>query len=113
MFDELFSRLGIAAINSGVSGGDGAGSSAGAMIQSINPATGQPLPAVRVASLADYERIVCQAAEAFRTWRGLPPPRRGEIVRQIGLALRAHKADLGMLVTLETGKIRSEGAGEV
>ncbi|MGO9466423.1 MAG: aldehyde dehydrogenase family protein [Isosphaeraceae bacterium] len=113
MFDQLFSRLGIAAINSGVSGLDGHEPSTGAMIQSINPATGQPLPAVRTASTADYERIVCQAGEAFRTWRAVPPPRRGEIVRQIGIALRAHKADLGLLVTLETGKIRSEGGGEV
>jgi len=113
MFDQLFSRLGIAEINSGVSDANGADSASGVMVQSINPATGQSLPAVRGASLADYERMVCQAGEAFRTWRVLPAPRRGEIVRQIGMALRAHKSDLGMLVTLETGKIRSEGEGEV
>ena len=52
-------------------------------------------------------------AQAFRTWRMVPPPARGEVVRQIGAALRARKADLGLLVTLETGKIRTEGEGEV
>jgi aldehyde dehydrogenase (NAD+) len=49
----------------------------------------------------------------FRTWQSVPPPQRGEIVRQIGQALREHKSDLGLLVTLEAGKIRSEGLGEV
>jgi aldehyde dehydrogenase (NAD+) len=113
MFEDLFSRLGIAAINSGVSTGEGRAFASGPRIQSINPANGQPLPAVRKASLADYERVIRQAGDVFRTWRMLPPPQRGEVVRQIGMALRAHKADLGMLVTLETGKIRSEGEGEV
>jgi len=113
MFDDLFSRLGIGAVNSGVSTGEGREIAGGARIQSINPATGELLPAVRGASLADYERVVQKAAEAFLKWRLVPPPRRGEIVRQIGTALRAGKADLGMLVTLETGKIRSEGEGEV
>src|SRR5262249_5853417 len=56
---------------------------------------------------------VARAEVAFRSWRSVPPPRRGEVVRQIGAALRAHKADLGLLVTLETGKIRTEGEGEV
>src|SRR5690606_12607354 len=53
------------------------------------------------------------AQAAFKTWRITPPPVRGEIVRQLGLALREHKRDLGLLVTLENGKIRSEGEGEV
>jgi aldehyde dehydrogenase (NAD+) len=113
MFDDLLGRLGIAEVNSGVSTGDGHDVASGARMQSINPATAEPLPAVRAASLADYERVVRRAAEAFVSWRAVPAPRRGEVVRQIGSALRASKADLGMLVTLETGKIRSEGEGEV
>jgi aldehyde dehydrogenase (NAD+) len=113
MFEDVLSRLGITEINCGVSTGEGRQFASGVKIQSINPATGQPLPPVRVATLADYERVIRQASETFRTWRMVPPPRRGEAVRQIGLALRAKKADLGMLVTLETGKIRSEGEGEV
>jgi aldehyde dehydrogenase (NAD+) len=113
MFEDVFSRLGITEINSGVSTGVGHQFASGPKIQSVNPATGKPLPAVRSASLADYERAVRQATDAFRTWRMVPPPQRGEVVRQIGMALRNKKADLGMLVTLETGKIRSEGEGEV
>jgi aldehyde dehydrogenase (NAD+) len=67
----------------------------------------------RCASGQDYEAIVQQAAEAFEHWRRVPAPKRGEIVRQIGNALRQYKTELGALVTLETGKIRVEGQGEV
>ncbi|HEV3165633.1 MAG TPA: aldehyde dehydrogenase family protein, partial [Isosphaeraceae bacterium] len=80
---------------------------------SLNPSTGEPIAQVTMASVRDYELVVEKACTAFQSWRMLPAPQRGEIVRQIGLALRAHKADLGLLVTLETGKIRSEGEGEV
>ena len=62
---------------------------------------------------ASYEQVIESAVAAFEKWRIAPPPQRGEVVRQIGQALREHKSDLGLLVTLETGKIRSEGAGEV
>jgi aldehyde dehydrogenase (NAD+) len=113
MFEELFRGLGIGDINSGVCCGDGIDSTGNAEIHSTNPATGHPLPSVRLASIADYDRVVERASQAFQTWRLVPPPRRGEVVRQIGEALRARKADLGLLVTLETGKIRSEGEGEV
>jgi aldehyde dehydrogenase (NAD+) len=65
------------------------------------------------ASREAYERAAESAVAAFKRWRLLPPPQRGEIVRQIGMALRERKADLGMLVTLEAGKIKSEGLGEV
>jgi aldehyde dehydrogenase (NAD+) len=113
MFDDLFPRLGIGEINGGVSL-EGAPTPGGAdVIRPTNPATGQPLPAVRTATIAEYDRMVDRACDAFRSWRMVPPPRRGEVVRQIGLALRARKADLGLLVTLETGKIRTEGEGEV
>jgi aldehyde dehydrogenase (NAD+) len=68
---------------------------------------------VASASAADYERAAESAAQAFLKWRLVPAPQRGEIVRQIGQALREQKDDLGLLVTLEAGKIRSEGRGEV
>jgi aldehyde dehydrogenase (NAD+) len=113
MYDNLLDRLAIGELNSGVSCGDAVVANGGALIHSTNPATGQPLPAVRMASAADYDRVVNQAVAAFRSWRLVPAPRRGEVVRQIGSALRAHKEDLGLLVTLETGKIRTEGLGEV
>jgi aldehyde dehydrogenase (NAD+) len=113
MFEDLLRRLGIGETNSGVYCGDGLECGGNVEIHSTNPATGQPLPSVRTASVADYERVVTRAGHAFQSWRMIPPPRRGEVVRQIGVALRARKADLGLLVTLETGKIRTEGEGEV
>jgi aldehyde dehydrogenase (NAD+) len=113
MFEDLLRRLGIGETNSGVYCGDGLECGGNVEIHSTNPATGQPLPSVRTASVADYERVVTRASQVFQSWRMIPPPRRGEVVRQIGVALRARKADLGLLVTLETGKIRTEGEGEV
>ncbi len=113
MFEALLRSLRIGETNSGVDCGDGLGASGKLEIHSTNPATGEPLPPVRTASVADYERVVARATEAFRRWRMVPAPRRGDVVRQIGAALRAHKADLGLLVTLETGKIKAEGLGEV
>ncbi len=85
----------------------------GSEITSFNPADGQPLGRVTMASRSDYDQIVARAQEAFSTWRLMPAPQRGEIVRQLGNALREAKDDLGLLVTLEAGKIRSEGLGEV
>ena len=113
MFETLLRRLGISESNSGACCGDGVDASGELEIHGTNPATGDALPSVRCASPADYERVIERARQAFSSWRMVPPPRRGEVVRQIGEALRAHKADLGLLVTLETGKIRSEGEGEV
>src|SRR5262245_36323965 len=113
MFDDLFGRLGIDAVNPGVSLDDASGTDGGPLLRSTNPATGEALPAVRAATVAQYDRMVDRACESFATWRMAPPPRRGELVRRIGAALRAHQADLGLLVTLETGKIRTEGEGEV
>jgi aldehyde dehydrogenase (NAD+) len=83
------------------------------IIESVNPATGELLGRVRTATAADYERIMVAAREAFLKWRMVPAPKRGEIIRLIGQELRAHKDALGTLVTLETGKIKAEGDGEV
>ncbi len=113
MFEDLLRNLGILETNSGVSCGDDKGATGHSIIHSTNPATGEALPGVRTASPADYERVVERARAAFPGWRMLPAPRRGEVVRQLGQALRARKDELGLLVTLETGKIRSEGEGEV
>jgi aldehyde dehydrogenase (NAD+) len=113
MFDDLVQRLGIAGFNVGVSLGEQSHSPGGTVISVANPATGQPLLGVRGASVPEYDLMVDRACDVFRTWRRVPPPRRGEVVRQIGQALRARKTDLGLLVTLETGKIRTEGEGEV
>lgn len=82
-------------------------------IISFNPATGQKIGAVYNCSLRDYEQIITSAEKAFLTWRTLPAPQRGEIVRQIGDALRQQKDYLGSLVSLEMGKSKQEGNGEV
>ena len=113
MFEDLFVRLGIGELEDGVSPAGPSGRGAGAVLRPVNPATGRPLPAVRSASPEDYDRVTDRASTAFNAWRTIPAPRRGEVVRRIGEALRAHKADLGLLITLETGKIRTEGEGEV
>jgi aldehyde dehydrogenase (NAD+) len=113
MFEDLFQRLGLGAVNRGVSPLDHETPASGPMLRPINPSTGTPLPAVQAGSPAEYDRAVDSACAAFGNWRRVPAPRRGEVVRQIGDALRDRKADLGLLITLEAGKIRSEGEGEV
>lgn len=78
-----------------------------------SPATGAHIATVYQASEEDYERVMQKAEEAFRWWRTVPAPRRGEIVRQIGDKLRAYKQPLGELVSYEMGKSLQEGLGEV
>jgi aldehyde dehydrogenase (NAD+) len=113
MVDDLLRRLGLGAVNSGACGASWVERPGGAEVVSVNPATGAALARVVSATAGDYDRVVDDARAAFRAWRSVPPPRRGEFVRQVGLALREWKDDLGLLITLETGKIRSEGLGEV
>jgi aldehyde dehydrogenase (NAD+) len=113
MFEQVLKRLGIEAVNSGVCGSEWLDQPNGAELVSLNPSTGEPIARVKTAARADYDNVVETAQASFERWRLMPPPARGEVVRQLGLALREHKADLGMLVTLEAGKIRSEGEGEV
>jgi aldehyde dehydrogenase (NAD+) len=78
-----------------------------------SPITGEIITHVRATTQAEATAVIGRAAEAFAAWRTVPPPRRGELVRLLGEELRAAKADLGRLVTLEAGKIVSEGLGEV
>ena len=113
MFDDVLSRLGIKPINPGVFAGRWIEQPGGEECVSLNPATGESIGRVVGANQGSYEQAVESAAAMFKQWRLIPPPQRGEIVRQLGLALREAKDDLGMLVTLETGKIKSEGLGEV
>jgi aldehyde dehydrogenase (NAD+) len=113
MFDDVLSRLGIGGRNFSSYGGGWNEGTSGEELVALNPATGQPLGRVAAATALEYDQVVEASRQAFSTWRLMPPPQRGEIVRQIGNALREHKQDLGLLVTLETGKIKSEGIGEV
>ena len=78
-----------------------------------SPITGEPIATVATTSAADASAAIARADAAFQAWRNVPAPRRGELVRLLGEELRAAKADLGLLVTLEAGKVPSEGAGEV
>ncbi|MFQ5411586.1 MAG: aldehyde dehydrogenase family protein [Phycisphaerae bacterium] len=97
--------------NPGVFHGEWTGSDA--VLESVSPIDGQPIASVAQATPEEYEQTVAAAVRAFESWRTIPAPKRGEVVRQLGNALREHKADLGALVTLEMGKIRAEGEGEV
>ncbi len=103
--------LGIEAINLG--GFDGEWIGTGPELEVRTPVDGTTLASVRQVTEHEYDHIVGRAQTAFRTWRTLPPPRRGEIVRQLGNRLRDRKVALGALVTLEMGKIGVEGQGEV
>ncbi len=112
MLDRTLERLGIREMNSGVFAGEWL-EAEGKELASINPATGEVIARVRTASKENYEQVVTRAQESFKTWRTMPAPLRGEIVRQIGVALRERQKDLGLLVTYEVGKIKGEGVGEV
>jgi len=102
-------------INPGAWSADGGWSrdTPGPLIDSINPATGEVLARVQTATAADYERIIASARKTFEHWRTVPAPKRGEAIRLVADELRLHKDALGSLVTLETGKIKPEGDGEV
>ncbi|MGV6815193.1 MAG: aldehyde dehydrogenase family protein [Phycisphaerales bacterium] len=83
------------------------------IVLSYNPATGKPIAGVRLDSKEDYERVTAKASEAFKAFRKVPAPKRGELVRRIGNAYREVLEELGSLVSLEMGKIKAEGIGEV
>ena len=103
--------LGLGLINPGVFDGEWRG--AGEKLQSFSPNDGSLLGEVQTASAEDYERALQRAAAAFEKWKTIPAPKRGELIRQLGDALREAKQELGRLVTLEAGKIIAEGQGEV
>ncbi len=108
----VLASLGLAESNSGVYAG-GWVEASGDTIAIENPATGETIASVTLASAEDYETVVASSVETFARWRMVPAPRRGEFVRALGDALRAHRDDLGALVSLEVGKILPEGVGEV
>jgi aldehyde dehydrogenase (NAD+) len=107
----ILKSLGLTKENPGVFNGEWTGG--GPILKSVSPIDGKLLASVRTATPDDYERAVQRAQAAFVEWRSVPAPRRGEIIRQFGNALRAAKPTLATLVTLESGKILAEGEGEV
>ena len=112
---SLLDKLSIQDLNPGAcSGLDGwLTDPRGKELLSYNPTTGEPIAWVIQASPGAYENIALRAEAAFRTWREVPAPRRGQVVRDLGNAVRELKEPLGDLISLEMGKIRAEGYGEV
>ncbi len=112
---QFLSSLGIEETNPGACFGhdEWSATTDAGVIESINPATGQVIATVNGASQQDYERVIARAEEVFAEWRKVPAPVRGEAVRLCTEALRRHKDALGSLVSLEMGKIKPEGDGEV
>jgi aldehyde dehydrogenase (NAD+) len=111
--EKVLKRLGVEKVNAGASTGLNWLPTDGDENISVSPIDNKEIARVSSASLDDYQSIVEQAQKAFKVWREVPAPQRGEVVRQIGNALRDYKQDLGYLITLEMGKIYQEGLGEV
>ena len=110
--DHMLKTLGLQSSNAGTSTGlefFGSGES----ISSYSPADGKLIGTITTTTPQDYERVIATAQNAFLTWRLMPAPKRGEIVRQYGDKLRAKKQELGQLVSYEMGKSLQEGLGEV
>ncbi|MEO9258015.1 MAG: aldehyde dehydrogenase family protein [Crocinitomicaceae bacterium] len=110
---EILNTLGIQEINKGASTGTYWFATRGEKIDSISPVDGELIASVTSASETDYEAVILKAQEAFKVWRTVPAPKRGEVVRQFGEKLRENKDALGKLVSYEMGKSLQEGLGEV
>ncbi len=109
---EALAILGVKAINEGTSTGNNHFAN-GEILESYSPVDGQLIGKVKTTTAADYEKVMQTATAAFRTFRAMPAPQRGEIVRQFGNKLRELKEPLGKLVSYEMGKSLQEGYGEV
>lgn len=106
-------RLGIKEVNYGASTGAEWIETNGALLKSTASCDNRLIAEVRQGTWDDYQTIMDKAQEAFKSWRMVPAPKRGDIVRQMGNEFRRHKEDLGRLVSYEMGKIYQEGLGEV
>lgn len=115
MIADVLKSLGLEPENAGTWCGDGGwlGDAGAPVIESINPSTGEVIARVQASTAAQYERVLASAVAAAKAWRAVPAPKRGEAVRLLGEELRKHKSALGSLVSLEMGKIKAEGDGEV
>ncbi|MGC6433820.1 MAG: aldehyde dehydrogenase family protein [Crocinitomicaceae bacterium] len=111
--EKILKEFKIESINNGASMGSKWLKTRGEKIDSFSPVDGELIASVNAATEADYEAVVLKAQEAFKQWRTVPAPKRGEVVRQLGEKLRIHKDSLGKLVSYEMGKSLQEGLGEV
>lgn len=110
---DFLKQLGLEQENKGVSTGSEWLQSGGEKLQSFSPVDGKLIGSVTATDKVAYDKVVAKALEAFKEWRMVPAPKRGEIVRQFGEALREKKDALGKLVSYEMGKSLQEGLGEV
>jgi len=110
--EQALKELGLQDVNHGTSTGS-TNFSSGELIESYSPVDGKLIGKVRASTKDDYEKVMVIAGEAFKTFRNIPAPQRGEIVRQFGNKLRKLKEPLGKLVSYEMGKSLQEGYGEV
>ena len=110
---DFLEQLGVTGENPGVSTGSQWIESKGDVIFAFSPVDGKKIGSVITADKQSYENLINKSQEAFKTWRMWPAPKRGEIVRQVGDALRTNKESLGKLVSYEMGKSLQEGYGEV
>jgi aldehyde dehydrogenase (NAD+) len=109
----ILKNLGISPVNSGWSTGQNWGTPKKEVKSSYSPVDGQHIADFNTASAEEYQEVIATAELAFKQWRQVPAPKRGEIVRQFGEELRKNKEDLGKLVSYEMGKSLQEGLGEV
>jgi aldehyde dehydrogenase (NAD+) len=110
----LLRKLGLKSSNPGACGADGwLDTSSGEALPSLNPGTNARIATVSLAGAAAYDAVITGAQRSFPAWRDTPAPKRGDLIRDLGNALRDLKEPLGDLVSLEMGKIRVEGHGEV
>ncbi len=111
---DFLTALGLSDIEEGAWNGSGSvPTTSGDSIDVHTPIDGSRIGSVRLATVADYESVLATTQERFRAWRSVPAPQRGEVIRLLGQELRKYKSELGALISLEMGKIRSEGEGEV
>ncbi|MEP7127490.1 MAG: aldehyde dehydrogenase family protein, partial [Chitinophagales bacterium] len=110
---NFLKKLKLKSISSGASTGAAWLKTSGETLESYSPVDGKLIGKIRLASRTDYEVVVSTAEKAFREWKNVPAPKRGEVVRQIGDELRKNKEALGALVSYEMGKSLQEGLGEV
>ncbi len=113
MINELLQALQIQPVNEGVSTGSGWLQTTGGKLDAYSPVDGSCIASVHMADKQAYETVLTTAQKAFAAWRQWPAPKRGDVVRQIGEALRQKKEWLGRLVSYEMGKSLQEGYGEV
>nr|WP_157486709.1 aldehyde dehydrogenase family protein [Dyadobacter alkalitolerans] len=109
----VLDALGIQQLNNGVSTGKVHQAGNGGILDSVSPVNGKRIAQANQADRSDYDFVVQKAVEAFKIWKQIPAPKRGEIVRQMGDQLRKFKTEFGTLVSYEMGKSLQEGLGEV